>query len=233
MSKKAVIFDMDGVIIDSEPLWQDAQMASLASYGIAVTRADCEQLTMGKRVDEIARIWCQSYALSVSAAELEQRILTKLCQLIARVGQAMPGVVQTLDYVKRLNLKIALATSSNHVVIKAVFDQLKLWDKFDLVCSAEDEKQGKPAPDVYLSAAKKLNLSPQACLVIEDSVTGLTASKAANMTTFLVSPHCEAKTFASADAKFANMIELLTFLTENEPLDVLKTFSDKARLATS
>ncbi|MGP8307980.1 hexitol phosphatase HxpB [Vibrio sp. YIC-376] len=205
MNLKAVIFDMDGVLIDSEPLWQEAQIESLHSFGVLITRDDCEQMTMGKRVDEIARTWCKAFSLSVPAQELETMILTKLCHRISTSGEAMLGVYEALDYFANQGLKIALATSSNHVVIKAVFERLQLWDKFSVVCSAEDEEYGKPHPDVYLTAAHKLQFAVTECLVIEDSFTGLTAAKRANMTTYLVSPYFEQHKFSIADGRYANL----------------------------
>ncbi|MCE7605843.1 HAD family hydrolase [Vibrio fluvialis] len=98
MNKKAVIFDMDGVIIDSEPLWQEAQIESLAGFGVAITRQDCEQLTMGKRIDEIARTWCETYSLAVDSEVLETLILTKLCQRISATGEAMAACTTPYDF---------------------------------------------------------------------------------------------------------------------------------------
>ncbi|ADT88701.1 hexitol phosphatase HxpB [Vibrio furnissii] len=212
MNKKAVIFDMDGVIIDSEPLWQEAQIESLAGFGVAITRQDCEQLTMGKRIDEIARTWCETYALVVDSQVLETLILTKLCQRISATGEAMAGVYDALRFFAEQGMRIALATSSNHVVIQAVFDRLALWDKFSVICSAEDEKHGKPQPDVYLTAARKLDVAVPDCLVIEDSFTGLTAAKRAHMTTYLVSPHADQARFAIADAQFFNLTAVIDAL---------------------
>lgn len=209
MNKKAVIFDMDGVIIDSEPLWQEAQIESLASVGVTVTRQDCEQLTMGKRVDEIARTWCEMYSLSMPEKELESLILTKLCNRISTTGEAMKGVYDALSFFSQQGLKLALATSSNHVVIKAVFDRLKLWDKFSVICSAEDEEHGKPSPDVYLTAAHRLKVDVADCLVIEDSFVGLTAAKSANMMACLVSPYCQHSKFTKADKRYVNLDCLL------------------------
>ncbi|MEE3877023.1 hexitol phosphatase HxpB [Vibrio sp. YYF0003] len=205
MNIKAVIFDMDGVLIDSEPLWQEAQMESLDSFGVCITRDDCEKMTMGKRVDEIAQIWCEAYSLTVQTKELEAMILSKLCHRISTLGEAMAGVYEALDYFANQGLKIALATSSNHVVINAVFNRLQLWDKFSVVCSAEDEEYGKPHPDVYLTAARKLQIDVAECLVIEDSFTGLTAAKRANMTTYLVSPNYEQRKFSIADECYADL----------------------------
>ncbi|BEI22784.1 hexitol phosphatase HxpB [Vibrio fluvialis] len=207
--KKAIIFDMDGVLIDSEPLWQAAQIESLSSLGVTITSYDCERLTMGKRIDELVRTWCDEYVLSTTQQELEERIISNLCKRIRSTGQAMNGVQDALAYFANQGFRIALATSSSHVVIRAVFERLQLWDKFELICSAEDEVHGKPHPDVYLTAARKLNLDVTECLVIEDSFTGLTAAKRANITTYLVSPHCDNEQFCIADGHFNNLNALL------------------------
>jgi len=226
MNKKAVIFDMDGVIIDSEPLWQEAQIKSLANFGVVISRQDCEQLTMGKRIDEIARTWCKEHSLSISSAELETMILSKLCNRISETGEAMDGVHDALEYFSDKGLKIALATSSNHVVIKAVFDRLNLWDKFSVICSAEDEAHGKPHPDVYLTAAREQNIDVADCLVIEDSFTGLTAAKRANMTTYLVSPDYTQEKFSIADARFVNLDCVVQYL-ESKASDARRVVSKK------
>ena len=105
MSKKAVIFDMDGVIIDSEPFWQEAQIETLAGLGVVVTRQDCEQLTMGKRIDEIVRIWCKTHPVSIPTSELEAMILTKLCDRIFQTGEALKGVYSALEYFSKKKLK--------------------------------------------------------------------------------------------------------------------------------
>lgn len=212
MNKKAVIFDMDGVLIDSEPLWQEAQIESLAQLGVEITEQECERLTMGKRIDELARILCSEYALTIEASELEERILSKLCTRIEHEGVAMSGVEEALAFFAQHDWKIALATSSTHRVIQAVFDRLQFWDKFEFICSAEDEVHGKPHPDVYLTAVRKLNLEVSECLVIEDSFTGLTAAKRAGITTYLVSAQCGDAQFSIADGRFAHLGDLLEAL---------------------
>ncbi|MFB9135363.1 hexitol phosphatase HxpB [Vibrio olivae] len=213
MNKKAVIFDMDGVIIDSEPLWQTAQIESLAQFGVTITRQECEQLTMGKRIDDIAKTWCDKYPLGIDPSDLETMILTRLCDCISVEGEPMAGVYRALDFFIERGMRVALATSSNHVVIKAVFDRLKLWDKFSIICSAEDEINGKPHPDVYLSAAKALFVEPDECLVIEDSFTGLTAATRANMVTYLVSPAYQEQKFEIANRRFENLNQVVDALS--------------------
>ncbi|MGF1683722.1 HAD family hydrolase [Photobacterium minamisatsumaniensis] len=205
MRKKTIIFDMDGVIIDSEPLWQQAQDESLSVYGIHVTPEECERYTMGKRVDAIANTWCELYQLKINSEVLEESILRNLYGLILREGKANPGLYELLDFLEGRGYQIGLATSSNRIVIEAVFDKLRLWDYFKVICSAEDEKLGKPSPDVYITAAKKLGVEPNKCLVIEDSLNGLIAAKAALMETYLVSPQCENQKFNMADKNFTNL----------------------------
>lgn len=209
MKKKAIIFDMDGVIIDSEPFWQDAQKEALLLEGVSICVEDCERLTMGKRIDEVAKTWCETYHLTLDPKTLEQRILTRLCERISTQGKAMKGFNEILVYFKEAGYKIALATSSTHEVIQVVFDKLALWDGFDVICSAEDEQYGKPHPDVYLSAARELALCPDECIVIEDSFTGLCAAKNAHMTTYLVSPHYKDPRFLYAEGQYENLPALM------------------------
>lgn len=209
MNKKAVIFDMDGVIIDSEPLWQLAQQTALADYGVSVTVEECVQYTMGKRADEIADTWCQRYELEADPKVLEKSILSCLRKLIASHGQPMKGLHNALDFFKRNNMTIALATSSNHSIINSVFNKLGLWNHFSIIRSAEDEKFGKPHPDVYLKTAQELGLSTDECLVIEDSFNGMKAAKAAEMETHLVSSQCNEDKFSVANGNYHDLDELV------------------------
>ncbi|MCA2018045.1 hexitol phosphatase HxpB [Vibrio tritonius] len=216
MKKQAVIFDMDGVIIDSEPLWQRAQDAALSVYGVHVTPKQCEQHTMGKRVDAIAQTWCELYELDIDPKVLEVSILKHLHQLIAEQGKPMRGVYELLEYLNELKLKIGLATSSNQSVIEAVFNKLDLWDYFDITCSAEHEEHGKPHPDVYLTAARKLDVPTDQCIVIEDSYNGVLAAKNAQMTTFVVCEQCQAEKFMIGDAHFYHLDEVVAYCEGQE-----------------
>ncbi|NOI27142.1 hexitol phosphatase HxpB [Vibrio coralliilyticus] len=213
MNKKAVIFDMDGVIIDSEPFWQHAQQTSLANYGVSVTIEECMKYTMGKRADEIADIWCERYSLEVPPKFLEKSTISCLRKLIAAHGQPMKGLHNALDFFKRNNMTIALATSSNHSIINSVFNKLGLWNHFSIIRSAEDEEFGKPHPGVYLTTAKELGLPTNECLVIEDSFNGMKAAKAADMETHLVSSQCHEEKFIVANGKYRDLDELVEKLT--------------------
>lgn len=210
---KAAVFDMDGVIIDSEALWQSAQITSLAEFGIAITNEQCEQLTTGRRSDEIASIWQEKFNLDIHPSLLEADILTRLVSLIERSGEAMEGLYDALNYFRREGYKIALATSSSHRVIQVVFDKLGLWKYFDAISSAADVERGKPDPAVYLATAEKLSLLPEQCLAIEDSGNGFLAAHRGGMHTFVVTPQCHHKKFCLAAGNYQTLTELVAALT--------------------
>lgn len=207
--KKAVIFDMDGVIIDSEPFWREAQISTLAQYGAVATIEDCIKYTMGKRVDALAQTWVDLFHLNVDGKTLESQIVEKLSQLIRADGQALPGVYELLKTLKQKGYKIALATSSTNDLIATVLGKLEIRAYFDEVCSADDEEYGKPHPAVYLKAAKKIGMPAKDCLVIEDSATGMIAAKAASMTTLLVSHESELPKFSLADGHFKSLLDIV------------------------
>lgn len=215
MKINTVIFDMDGVIIDSEPQWAKAQIDTLAECGVTISEQDCEQLTRGKRIDEIAKIWIQTFKLDMDPSIVADNILHKACSYILQEGSAMEGLYPLLEYLQSKQMRMAVATSSAPVIIQAVFDKLKLWDYFVLQCSANDEQYGKPHPAVYLSVLEKLGISSTECIVIEDSVVGLIAAKAASLCTFLVNPNYQNERFAIADARLANLFDVIKRL-END-----------------
>ena len=212
MKIKSVIFEMDGVLIDSEPFWAEAQISILARYGIAITDEDCEKYTRGIRVDELAAIWVDMFNLSISPNELKKEIVEKVCARITADGESMNGLYELLNFLKSKGITLALATSSNRQVIKAVFDKLNLWDYFPIQCTAADEELAKPHPAVYLSAVKKLGVSVKDCIIIEDSVTGLIAAKAANIRTFIVNSNSTNERFAIADERVKSLLNVLEIL---------------------
>lgn len=215
MSIKAVIFDMDGVLIDSESLWRQAQIEALARWGATVSVAECETLTKGKRLDDIARTWCRHCQLSVAPQRLQQMILRRVTGLIIARGEAMDGVNEALAHFRHCGYKIALATSSSHQVIAAVLDKLALRPWFDVISSADDEAWGKPHPAVYLSTLRKLNLRADQCLVIEDSASGFKAARAAGIPTIAVTEDCQHQQFHGAVARHHSLTELLLSRAES------------------
>jgi sugar-phosphatase len=186
MLPKAAIFDMDGVLIDSEPLWREAEIKLFVKAGIYLTDSLCEQ-AMGLRIDEVIDYWYnKNPQANYSKATLQADIITAVKQLIIEKGEAMPGVYTTLDYLKSKNIKLAIASSSFMILIETVVQKLNLEKYFDVLHSAEFEIQGKPHPAIYSNAAKKLNVLPSDCIAIEDSIAGLKSATAAGMKTIAV-----------------------------------------------
>jgi HAD superfamily hydrolase (TIGR01509 family) len=187
-SMKALIFDMDGVLVDSEPLWRLAEREVFAGVGIDLDDADCER-TMGMRTDEVVRYWYgRSPWKGSSPAAVEARIETKMLELIAERAGAMPGVEHAMTIARDAGLELALASSSPPVLIDAVLRKLGYESAFAVVRSAIDEDFGKPHPAVFLTTARLLGVSPSACAVLEDSLAGVRSARAAGMRVIAVPP---------------------------------------------
>jgi len=207
---KAVIFDMDGVLIDSEPLWQEAEIAAFGRVGLQMTREMCKE-TMGLRIDEVVKFrYAKNGWTGRSLMEMQSDILKKLEALINEVGQPMPGVDYALDFFEKQNFQIGLASSTHLPLIKVVLDKLNIADHFEVIHSAQFEEYGKPHPGIYLTALKKLGVAPYEAIAIEDSFNGLLAAKAARMHTICI-PEPEQskdKRFDIADIKLKSLNSL-------------------------
>ncbi len=207
----AVIFDMDGVLIDSEPLWKIAMEEVFLSVGSKLTKKDFQK-TVGLRLDEVIHFWHEHEGWSnVEPLDVEKAIIQKMEVLIWENPFPLTGVMETLDYLIQNNYKIGLATSSYQSLIDAVLDALKIRDCFDFTYSAEFERYGKPHPGVYLHVAQFLGVSPNKCLVIEDSLNGVISAKAAKMTCVCIpeKTHQPEPKLILADAQFESMKEFL------------------------
>lgn len=208
---KAVIFDMDGVLIESEYLWRRAMIKGFQEFGMTLSDDDCRK-TMGLRIGEVIELWLEHFKQQhLSAKEIETRILSLLLELIEEVGTFIPGIPALLAFCEEKKLKIGLATSSSKLLMKKVLKKLDLSNTFHASLSAEHMPYGKPHPQVFLDCAGELIVSPQNCLVIEDSLNGVIAAKAAQMKVIAVpdDEHTHLKGFAVADYQFKNMHEVL------------------------
>jgi mannitol-1-/sugar-/sorbitol-6-/2-deoxyglucose-6-phosphatase len=178
---KAVIFDMDGVLIDSEPLWKIAMEEVFLSVGCSLTRQDFQK-TVGLRLDEVIQYWYQHAAWkNATPKEVENKIVERMVKLLKENGVPLTGVIETLHFLKNRGMKIGLATSSYEILIHTVLEVLSIHTLFDITHSAENEPYGKPHPAVYLTVANKLEVEPTHCLVIEDSFNGILSGKSARM----------------------------------------------------
>lgn len=183
---EAVIFDMDGILLDSEPFWQDAEMEVFASVGIHLSREQCIETT-GLPVEDVVRYrYHQHPWTNASLQKVTCDILDGVEARVRDYAVPLDGVIDVLKYFKDRSIVIALASSSAMRLIQVVLEKFSFQNKFDVVHSAEQEEYGKPHPAVFLTTAKQLRIQPVHCLVIEDSLNGLIAAKAARMKTIVV-----------------------------------------------
>ena len=183
---EAVIFDMDGLIIDSEPLWRKAEIQAFKDIGFQFTEEMCIQ-TMGMRIDEVVHYWWKKLKWEKpSEKDVINSIQSKMIDLIQKDGALLPGVLDALKLLKEKKIPIALASSSAMILIKAVVESLDIKDYFNVIHSAEKEPAGKPDPAVFLTAARMLEIEPKKCLVLEDSKAGMEAGLNANMKTIVI-----------------------------------------------
>jgi sugar-phosphatase len=185
---QAVIFDMDGVLIDSEPLWRIAETRAMNAIGVPMVEED-GFLTMGLRTDEVVEFWYARYPWSEpSKTEVEGAIVGNVIALIEERGQSLPGAVDAVRGMRAAGYRVGLASSSAMEIIEAVLRKIGLRDAFDILQSAEHETYGKPHPAVYIECARALGIAPANCLAVEDSPAGVLAAKAAKMTCISIPP---------------------------------------------
>lgn len=178
----ASIFDMDGLLVDSEPLWQRAEVTVLGALGVPLT-ATATRSTKGMFVGEVTRYWHQRFPWTgPSTDEVAEQIVDEVMALVVAEGMLCPGVHQAIGGARRRGLTLAIASSSAYRLIRLVLDHFSLAGEFALLHSAEDEPYGKPHPGVFLTAADRLSVPPERCLVWEDAPAGVLAAKAARMT---------------------------------------------------
>jgi len=177
---EAVIFDMDGVLTDSEPLINRAAIDGLREYGIDAEPEDFRPY-VGMGEDHYIRGVAQKYGLKYVPA-IKARVYAIYFNLISGQLKAFPGVRALLDQLRAHSVRLGLASSADRIKIEAnlkAIDVDPAW--FEVIIAGDEVGNKKPAPDIYLAAAKKLGVAPRRCCVIEDAVNGVRAAKAAGM----------------------------------------------------
>ena len=186
---EAVVLDMDGVLIDTEPVWRAAQSAVFAGFGVALSERDLLDST-GQPIEELIPVWRRRSVAGdemaeradhgLTDAEIADLIIDRVIAHVAAEGRPMPGVTAAIALFERCGLRLAIASSSPLRLIDAVCDRLGLT-RITVRCSAMDEARGKPAPDVYLTAARRLGVAAAGCLALEDSPAGIASARSAGM----------------------------------------------------
>lgn len=173
----ALVFDLDGLLVDSEPVWFEIERAFLARLGHTWTRHDADAC-IGQGTPSTLRVWQRRFGIEV---DIERDTEAMMDGVIARAADIplKPGAVELLDLAARHGTPTAVASSSRHRLIEAVLAAKGLRPRFGAVVSGQDVARGKPAPDIFVRAATVLRVSPQACVVLEDALAGVEGARAA------------------------------------------------------
>jgi len=180
MSIQAVIFDLDGLMVDSEPLAREAWRTLLAGYGHTLDEGLVNAM-LGLRLMDTSQLVKERFDLPLTVEEIAKRRSELLLASIPGNLEPMPGLIELLKAIDARGLQRAVATSSPGFYARVALREIGVADGFASVISGDMVLRGKPAPDIYLAAAASLALSPAVCLALEDSPNGVRAAKAAGM----------------------------------------------------
>ena len=182
---RATLFDMDGLLIDSEVLWHKAEIEIFGGLGVPLNEEQ-DRSTKGTFVNVVVDYWFERYPWpGPTQSEVVAQLLERVGQLVESEGRLMPGALRALDLASERG-PIALASSTPLALIQRCLEHFGLANRFASIHSAEFELFGKPHPGVFLTAARSINVVPTQCLVFEDSAAGVLAAKAASMSVVAV-----------------------------------------------
>ena len=176
----AVIFDLDGVLADSEPWWNQIDAKLLAEYGVTY-RSEYHRNVLGVSYRLAVEFYKNAFHISASVEALMRRRGEIATDFFANRVGLFPSAKTTLEQLREMKLRLAVATSSVSASARPFLDRTGIRSLFGAVVTGDEVQQGKPHPDIYLQTSKKLGIAPEACLVIEDALAGVAAAKAANM----------------------------------------------------
>jgi HAD superfamily hydrolase (TIGR01509 family) len=204
----AVIFDMDGVLIDSEPIHAEATRALLADYGVEYP-SGIEDNFYGCTDRDVFGLLRARYHLAPSEEQLAASWIARVVGLLEPPLRPMAGVPGVLHHLKDSGLRLALASSSAPEIIEATLNGLGLRGTFELVVSGHDVERGKPSPDIFLETCRRLRVPPEACLVVEDSFNGVSSAVAAGIRCVAVPcPSTVGQDFSRASGRLNDLGEL-------------------------
>jgi len=202
---KAVIFDMDGVMINSEPLWEKTEKIMMARKGLDYTPVYREEI-VGLGQKDSAKLLKSTFSLTEDIEEIIKERISILLDIYNNELSLVNDLIKLLELISKNSYRVALASSSPLRVVKFVLNKFNLNKYFNPVVSGDMVKLGKPNPDIYLYTAERLGVTPKQCLVIEDSINGVNAAKNAGMYCVAVpDKRLDQKGFENADIVLDNL----------------------------
>jgi mannitol-1-/sugar-/sorbitol-6-/2-deoxyglucose-6-phosphatase len=207
---RAVIFDLDGVLIDSEPLWRKAEVEVYRSIGLPVSEQTFHQTTGIGMEEAVNMIFRMHPWKTPTKQEVAKSIYKKVEELVGSSGKACKGALEFLHMVEHNQLKLGLASSASLKLISIALNKLGIQHFFQSIHSTETEKRAKPDPAVYLSVACELGIKPQECVVVEDSPVGVEAAIRAGMhVVAVVDPHLKNDPhYQAVDMQIQTLVQL-------------------------
>jgi HAD superfamily hydrolase (TIGR01509 family) len=204
---KAVIFDMDGTMLDTDKLWGDVNSKLATSCGVVFDEIVHRQM-IGKKDDDCLLTFKEYFHLNI---EVEELVKMRRKMVLEDVGlvRIKEGLYELLDLLDRLSIKKAMATSAFGEFAHRVISSLNLEKRFDTILVGEDVTKGKPDPEIFLKAAERLGVDPSECLVLEDAENGVLSAHRANIKVFVI-PHPSFKDhdFSKATKVLSSMLEI-------------------------
>ena len=208
---KAVIYDLDDLMVNSNPLHTEASDKVLQKYGVSQKKLPEHMRAkfIGMRVSDILKNLIDYFQLGVNLEDLREKRSAIFLELVRKKLQVMPGLFQSLKLFRQNKFKIALASSGTKKYINIVLEKFKVADYFDVIVSGDDVKRGKPSPETYFIAVKKLSIRPSQAVVLEDATNGIAAAKAAGCFCIAIkNPHTPKQDLSKADLVINSLKEL-------------------------
>ena len=220
---RACVFDMDGVLIDTEPVWRRVEREVFARVGVELTEEQVRE-TWGLRIDDLVEHWYHVRGWKdVRPRAVQHEIVREIVDHVRSDGVPLPGAVEAVRMAHDAGLRVGIASSSSRPVIEAVMERLGIAGLVDAACTADDETLGKPDPAVYLSAARRLGVDADHCVAIEDSPFGVVSAKRAGMICVAV------RTEAVDPSAVADADVVIDSLTDFTP-DLLKALGSRGEI---